>query len=217
MTMKPQTKFNAKRSAETATRKTGIEHSTREVAGGWIVMPADADITSPSTEDVAPAAPTLPDTASEDAVAREAAAVADALDTASTAPTRATLRQAADAVLTAWDDEANRETDIIGELEGPMATLRTALAKRTSRTDPTRPRAPRTGTKQEVVLSLLRRPEGATIAQVVEATGWQQHTVRGFLAGLKKKGTQVDVLERIRQVGPNKDGAKGSYSIYRVA
>jgi hypothetical protein len=41
--------------------------------------------------------------------------------------------------------------------------------------------------------------------------------VRGFLAGLKRKGITVEVLERIRQVGPNKDGAQGSYSIYRIA
>jgi hypothetical protein len=41
--------------------------------------------------------------------------------------------------------------------------------------------------------------------------------VRGFLAGLKRKGITVEVLERIRQVGPNKEGAKGSYSIYRIA
>jgi hypothetical protein len=52
----------------------------------------------------------------------------------------------------------------------------------------------------------------------VDATGWQQHTVRGFFAGLKKRqGIAVEVMERIRQVGPGKDGAKGSYSIYRIA
>jgi len=67
------------------------------------------------------------------------------------------------------------------------------------------------------VLALLRRDEGATIAQVIDATGWQSHTVRGFLAGLKRKGIEVEVLERVRQVGPNRQGAKGSYSIYRVA
>ena len=39
--------------------------------------------------------------------------------------------------------------------------------------------------------------------------------MRGFFAGLKKKGVAVAVLERVRQVGPNKAGAKGSYSIYR--
>ena len=69
--------------------------------------------------------------------------------------------------------------------------------------------------KQEQVLAMLRRPEGATVAQIAEATGWAQHTVRGFFAGLKKKGHAVEVMERIRQVGPNKAGAKGSFTIYR--
>ena len=63
---------------------------------------------------------------------------------------------------------------------------------------------------------LLRRPEGATVAQVAEATGWAQHTVRGFFAGLKKKGIEVTVLERVRQVRPNKEGARGSYTVYRA-
>ena len=66
------------------------------------------------------------------------------------------------------------------------------------------------------MIVLLRRSEGATIAQIIEATGWQQHTVRGFLAGLKKKGIKVDTLERVRMVGPNKEGAKGSYSVYAI-
>jgi len=81
----------------------------------------------------------------------------------------------------------------------------------------TGPRKPRTGTKQEQVLALLRRPEGATVAQIAEVTAWQTHSVRGFLAGLKKKGIQIEVLERVRQVGPDKLGARGSYSIYRTA
>ncbi len=51
----------------------------------------------------------------------------------------------------------------------------------------------------------------------MEATGWAPHTVRGFLAGLKRKGHQVEVLERVRQVGAGQQGAKGSYSIYRLA
>jgi hypothetical protein len=133
---------------------------------------------------------------------------------------RASLRDAAAAVLAAWDDEANRETDIIAALEGPMAALRAALAGAPPRTarDPGAPRKPREGTKQETVLAMLRRAEGATIAQICEATGWQQHTVRGFFAGLKKRqGIEVKVLERVRQVGPNKEGARGSYSIYRIA
>ncbi|WP_426959919.1 DUF3489 domain-containing protein [Muricoccus radiodurans] len=64
------------------------------------------------------------------------------------------------------------------------------------------PRRPREGTKQQAVLALLRRPEGATIAQVQDATGWAQHTCHSFLTGLTKKGISVTVLERVRQVGP---------------
>ena len=100
-----------------------------------------------------------------------------------------------------------------------VVTLRGALAGKSARPtrDPGAPRKPREGAKQEQALAMLRREEGATIAQICEATGWQQHTVRGFFAGLKKRqGIAVQVLERVRQVGPNKEGARGSYTIYRV-
>jgi hypothetical protein len=64
---------------------------------------------------------------------------------------------------------------------------------------------------------MLRRPESATVAQIAEATGWQPHMVRGFFAGLKRRGIEVSALERVRQIGPNKQGAKGSYTVYRIA
>ena len=99
----------------------------------------------------------------------------------------------------------------------PLDMLRKVLSRRGTRATGA-PRKPREGTKQEVVLAMLRRPEGATVAQIAEATGWAQHTVRGFFAGLKKRqGITVEIAERIRQVGPNKQGAKGSYTVYRVA
>jgi hypothetical protein len=79
------------------------------------------------------------------------------------------------------------------------------------------PRKPREGTKREVVLAMLRRPGGATVAQIAEATGWAPHTVRGFFAGLKKKGVEVAVLDRVRRVGPGEEGAKGGYTVYRAA
>jgi hypothetical protein len=48
-------------------------------------------------------------------------------------------------------------------------------------------RKTREGTKQAQLVAMLRRSEGATIAQIVEATGWQPHTVRGAFAGALKK------------------------------
>ena len=56
---------------------------------------------------------------------------------------------------------------------------------------------------------MLGRPEGATVAQIAEATDWNSITVRGFLAGLKKNGHGVEATQRIRQVGPNKAGGRG--------
>ncbi len=50
---------------------------------------------------------------------------------------------------------------------------------------------PKKSTKIELVLGMLRRAEGATLDQMVEATGWLPHTTRAALTGLKKKGHVV--------------------------
>jgi len=172
--------------------------------------PAEDDETDTS----APDAPTAPDAAS---VQAEALAVADALEAAQGAPTpapRASLRDAAAAVLEEWDDRDNQQYGLPEAIE----RLRAVLAAKPGRPagEASAPRKPREGTKQQAVLAMLRREEGATGAQIAEATGWASHTVRGFLAGLKKKGFQVATLERVRMVGPNKEGAKGSYTIYAI-
>jgi hypothetical protein len=167
----------------------------------------------PTAEPAATVAPTVP---SAEAVAQEAAAVAGALDAAPVAPTaRVNLRTAAAAVLAAWGDEENHVTDIITALERPMEALRILLAEPAPRTAGAHGN-PREGTKQETVLALLLRPEGATVAHIAEATGWVNNTVRGFLSGLKKKGVKVETLERVHMVGPNQRGAKRSYTVYQI-
>ena len=49
----------------------------------------------------------------------------------------------------------------------------------------------RTSGKADAVLSLLRRPDGASIADMNAVTDWQAHSIRAFLSGLRKKGTEV--------------------------
>ncbi len=53
-------------------------------------------------------------------------------------------------------------------------------------------------TKSDTILGLLRKPKGATIADLARATGWQKHSVRGFLSGeLKKKRALIVQADRV--------------------
>lgn len=55
------------------------------------------------------------------------------------------------------------------------------------------PKAPRPGSKLAAIVALLSRAEGATVAEMAEATGWQQHSVRGVMSGalVKKFGLTI--------------------------
>ena len=59
----------------------------------------------------------------------------------------------------------------------------------------------RRGSKKAQVIELLRRPEGATLAQLMEATGWRPHSVRGFLSGALAKKMGHKVTRRKRDDG----------------
>lgn len=57
-------------------------------------------------------------------------------------------------------------------------------------------RAPHSISKISNVLALLDRPQGATLAELAEATGWLPHTTRAALTGLKKKGHVIEKTKR---------------------
>jgi hypothetical protein len=59
-------------------------------------------------------------------------------------------------------------------------------------------RTPREGTKQATLIAMLRAPDGATIEEIMAATGWQSHTIRGAMAGaLKKKLGLIITSEKV--------------------
>jgi hypothetical protein len=72
------------------------------------------------------------------------------------------------------------------------------------------------GSKQSHVIAMLQSPAGATIAAMMKATGWQQHSVRGFLAGVVRKrlklklgSKKVDGERIYRITGGDNDKSSG--------
>ena len=86
----------------------------------------------------------------------------------------------------------------------PFAVSKKSPAK----SKPTRPRKEHSETKQSRAIAMLRSDAGATIPGLMKATGWQPHSVRGFLAGvirkrlgLKLETSKVDGCRTYRIVG----------------
>jgi hypothetical protein len=59
----------------------------------------------------------------------------------------------------------------------------------------------RTETKQARILAMLRAPSGATVDGMMHATGWQQHSVRGFLAGVVRKKLGLNLVSAATEGG----------------
>jgi len=84
------------------------------------------------------------------------------------------------------------------------ATKATKAAKSPKQTPNSEARA---GSKKEIVLKLLRRDQGATIADIAKATDWQNHSIRGFLSAqltkkikLKVESTKSEAGERTYRI-----------------
>jgi hypothetical protein len=69
-----------------------------------------------------------------------------------------------------------------------------------------RPQHPREGSKQALLVELLSRPKGASLDDLIGATGWLPHTTRAALTGLRRRGFSIERMP-----------ADGGPSLYRVA
>ena len=67
--------------------------------------------------------------------------------------------------------------------------------------DPEQRPDPKPPSKQDVVIAMLRQPEGATVDEVASVTGWQRHTVRGLFSGTLKKKLRLTLASAQEERG----------------
>ncbi len=93
------------------------------------------------------------------------------------------------------------ETTMTDRIRRPKKTKASGDAK--AKTAPGRGRrGPKT--KKEIAIALLERPAGASLAEMQRAMGWQEHSVRGFLAATVKKMQGVTLISEKPDAGPRR-------------
>jgi DNA-binding MarR family transcriptional regulator len=109
----------------------------------------------------------------------------------------------------AKEEPATRTATVAGTAPVEPAPTRRGRPRTAAPTGADTAPAPKTrdGTKQARVIAMLRRREGATIDQIVEATAWRPHTVRGFFAGALKRKLGLEVTS---------EKVDGGERVYRI-
>jgi hypothetical protein len=175
-------------------------------------LPAGSD----SAPEAEPDAPQADETATAPHDGQEGLPPAQAPEAAEPAPTAAETAEPKPAIAEAGDAAVETPAPLT-EPDSAATPADSGPAAKAEAEEPTRKPTPRAGTKQAQMIAMLKRPEGATVEQIAEATGWQHHTIRGAISGaLKKKLGLTIEATRTREVGPNKTGAKGSATTYRI-